>query len=123
MQPQPPNSRQSGPEAHPAPKDALHQMKPGGPITLVPMGFENPGPTVNLRGVEPNTAMHRGTSNPEQHGDFKSKNDHNPGFDGGHTFEHGVPTPVSKVPGRHSDVSKKVPPAMPGHFARHVEGH
>ena len=31
-QPQPPNTRQSGPEAKKAPKGALHTLKPGGPI-------------------------------------------------------------------------------------------
>ena len=40
----------------------------------------NPGPTDNLRGVEPNTAMHRGTPNPEQHGTHKNREDHNPGM-------------------------------------------
>ena len=55
-QPQPPKTRQSGPQAHPAPKDALHDLKPGGPIQPSKQGFVNPGPTDNLRGSR---AQHR----------------------------------------------------------------
>lgn len=89
-QPQPPNTRQSGPEAKPSPpKDALHKLKPGGPIMPKKQGFVNPGPTDNLRGVEPNTAMHRGTPNPEQKGSDVRHGDHNPGMNDD-THGHGI---------------------------------
>jgi hypothetical protein len=121
-QPPPPKTRQSGPQAKPAPKDALHQMKPGGPIKPSKQGYVNPGPTDNLRGVEPNTSMHRGTPNPEQAGTPGKHGDHNPGMDMGNDFGHGVPTPIAHVHGRHSDVSKHIDVkhgVAPGHFARH----
>lgn len=109
-------TRQSGPEAHKAPQDPIHSTKPGGPIKEPPMGFKNPGPTANLRGVEHNTAMHRGTPNEEQHGTRKGPADHSPGFSDD-THGHGVP-PAPMVKGRHSEVSKKQPTPTPGDVAR-----
>jgi hypothetical protein len=77
-QPGPPQTRQSGPQAKPSdPAKELHKLKPGGPIKPSQQGFVNPGPTDNLRGVEHNTSMHRGTPNPEQHGTHKNREDHN----------------------------------------------
>ncbi len=112
-QPQPPRGRQSGPEARPAPKDALHLLKPGGPIKQPAQGFVNPGPTDNLRGVEPNTAFHKGEPNPEQKGSDIRHGDHNPGMgEAGNTHRPNVDTPV-KLTGRHSDHSKMVPPPPP----------
>jgi hypothetical protein len=114
-QPQPPNTRQSGPQAKPASKDPLHLIKPGGPIKPSKMGFINPGPTDNLRGVEPNTAMHRGTPNPDQHGSHGHVGgvDHAPGINSD-VHGHGVPTFTKPVPGRHSSVSAQVPTPTPG---------
>lgn len=120
-QPQPPNTRQSGPEAKQTDKDPLHKLKPGGPIKPTQQGFVNPGPTKNLRGVEPNTANHRGTPNPEQHGQMGHINghDHDPGKGAaGDAHGHGVPTFTKPVPGRHSAVSVTVPPANPGDVAK-----
>ena len=72
-QPMPPNTRQSGPQGKDVPKaGTLHDLKPGGPIKPKAQGYVNPGPTDNLRGVEPNTAFHKGTPNPEQHGSQRS---------------------------------------------------
>ena len=84
-QPGPPNTRQSGPEAKKTGKDAIHEFapggKPGGPILPGAQGFRNPGATPDLRGVEANTAMHRGTPNPEQHGATgRVHGDHDPGM-------------------------------------------
>ena len=122
-QPQPPTTRQSGPEAKKAPKDVIHQLQPGGPIMPSKQGYVNPGPTPNLRGVEPNTAMHRGTPNPEQSGTRGHEMQHHaPGFDNGNHYGHGVPTPITRVPGRHSDHSAPIDVkhgVNPGHFARH----
>lgn len=109
-------TRQSGPEAKTAPKDPLHSTKPGGPIMTPQMGPDNPGPTKNLRGVEPNTARHKGMPNEPQHGTWKGKEDHNPGMNDD-THGHGVPE-APRVMGRHSDVSKKQPTPMPGDVAR-----
>ena len=117
-QPQPPNTRQSGPQAKTASKDPLHDLKPGGPIMPSKQGFVNPGPTKNLRGVEPNTAMHRGTPNPEQHGSHGKMGDHNPGFSDD-THGHGVTT-TQVLNNRHSDVSKKSPTPMPGDVKHHA---
>jgi hypothetical protein len=82
-QPQPPQTRQSGPQAKKTGKDAIHEFapggKPGGPILPGAQGYVNPGPTKNLRGVEANTSMHRGTPNPEQSGTADKHGDHNPG--------------------------------------------
>lgn len=112
-QPQPPNTRQSGPEAKPAPRDALHQLKPGGPIMPSKQGFVNPGPTDNLRGVEPNTAMHRGEPNPEQKGSDVRHGDHDPGMaQAGVTHRPRVPM-VSAVNERTADKSTKAAPPEP----------
>lgn len=112
-QPQPPQTRQSGPQAKPAPKDALHQLKPGGPIKPKAQGFVNPGPTDNLRGVEPNTAMHRGTPNPEQKGTIERHGDHNPGMgQAGDPHGHGINAPMI-AKGRHSEAGKKLAPPPP----------
>ena len=111
-QPQPPNTRQSGPEAKKAPKDALHQLKPGGPIMPSKQGFINPGPTDNLRGVEHNTSMHRGTPNPEQHGSHKNREDHNPGM-GQAGDVHRPDVPVILPKGRTAEHSTKSPPREP----------
>src|SRR5450631_4514117 len=87
-------TRQSGPQAKPAPpKDALHKLKPGGPIMPSKQGYVNPGPTKNLRGVEPNTAFHKGTPNPEQQGTAGKHGDHNPPMSDD-THGHGIQTPV-----------------------------
>lgn len=112
-QPGPPNTRQSGPEAKKAPKDALHQLKPGGPIMPSKQGFVNPGPTDNLRGVEPNTSRHKGTPNPEQHGSPARLGDHNPGMgQAGDVHRPDVPVVMASKE-RHSDKGTKVPPPMP----------
>ena len=44
-QPSAPNSRQSGPEAKKANMDALHTLKPGGPILPATQPFGKPNPT------------------------------------------------------------------------------
>lgn len=117
-QPQPPQTRQSGPQAKKTGKDALHEFapggKPGGPIQPSAQGFKNPGPTKNLRGVEPNTEMHRGTPNPEQKGSDMRHGDHNPGMaqagmDHGRQG-HGAPQAMSD---RHSDKGTKLAPPKP----------
>jgi hypothetical protein len=116
-QPKPPQTRQSGPEAKKTGKDAIHQFapggKPGGPILPNAQGFVNPGPTDNLRGVEANTAMHRGTPNPEQHGTHKNREDHNPGMgQAGDVHRPNVPV-VAAMSDRHSDKGTKVAPPEP----------
>ena len=112
-QPQPPQTRQSGPQAKEA--DAakeLRKLKPGGPIMPSKQGFVNPGPTDNLRGVEPNTAMHRGTPNPEQHGTHKNREDHNPGMaQAGDVHRPRVPEVMPK--GKTAEHSTKVAPPEP----------
>ena len=111
-QPQPPNTRQSGPEAKPAPKKGtLHDLKPGGPIKPTKQGYVNPGPTDNLRGVEPNTSMHRGTPNPAQSGTPGMHGDHSPGYNS----DTHAPTPPPGVPlgARHSTAGKKMGPQPP----------
>ena len=111
-QPQPPKTRQSAPPAKPAPKDALHQLKPGGPIQPSKQGYVNPGPTDNLRGVEPNTAMHRGEPNPEQHGSHGRIGDHDPGM--GQAGEvHRPDVPIVLAKGKTAEHSTKVAPPMP----------
>lgn len=116
-QPKPPSTRQSGPEAKKTSKDAIHQFapggKPGGPILPGAQGFVNPGPTTNLRGVEPNTAMHRGTPNPEQKGTDVRHGDHNPGMaQAGMVHRPNVPV-VLAASEKHSDKGTKVAPPMP----------
>jgi hypothetical protein len=114
-QPEVHQTRQSGPEAKKAPKDALHQLKPGGPILPAKQGFVNPGPTPNLRGVEPNTARHKGTPNPEQHGSHGPIGDyvHDPGHgQAGDVHRPDVPL-VMAMSERHSDKGTKVAPPVP----------
>ena len=116
MQPQPPKTRQSGPEAKKTGKDAIHEFapggKPGGPIQPSQQGFVNPGPTTNLRGVEPNTAMHRGDPNPEQMGSDMRHGDHNPGKgQAGDVHRPNVPQVMPK--GRTAEHSTKVGPPEP----------
>ncbi len=109
-QPQPPETRQSGPQAKPAPrKGTLHDLKPGGPIKPKAQGYVNPGPTDNLRGVEPNTAMHRGTPNPEQHGQIGHIGgaNHDPGKNDD-VHGHGVPMPVVGNPHTQHHFSKPI---------------
>jgi hypothetical protein len=122
-QPQPPDTRQSGPQAKPAPKDALHQLKPGGPIMPSKQGFVNPGPTKNLRGVEPNTAMHRGTPNPEQHGQIGHIGgaNHDPGTgEADNAHGHGIVTTTTPHPGHMSKFARKSPTPMPGDVKHHA---
>ena len=102
-----------------APRNAREAMPPGGPIKPNPMTFKNPGPTDNLRGVEPNTAHHKGTPNPPQmgtrHGEMQH---HDPGMGAaGDSHGHGVPL-TKYLPIRHSDVSTKTPPPNPGDVAK-----
>ena len=114
-QPKAPNTRQSGPEAKEADaKDALHKLPPGGPIKNSKQGFVNPGPTPNLRGVEDNTTMHRGTPNPEQHGTHKNREDHNPGMaQAGDVHRPNVPVVMADVSLKHSAKGSKVAPPEP----------
>ena len=117
-QPKPPTTRQSGPEAKKTSKDAIHQFapggKPGGPIKPGAQGFANPGPTTNLRGVEPNTAMHRGTPNPEQSGSDIRHGDHNPGMaQAGDVHRPNVPVVPAAQMEKHSHKGTKVPPPEP----------
>lgn len=113
MQPMPPTTRQSGPEAKKAPRNAREEMKPGGPIMPKKQGFVNPGPTDNLRGVEPNTSMHKGTPNPEQKGTAPRLGDHNPPFNDD-VHGHGIiPGPIPNK-GRKNAHSKPTPTPMPG---------
>jgi hypothetical protein len=95
-QPQPPNTRQSEGKEVPK-KGTLHDLKPGGPIKPTKQGYVNPGPTDNLRGVEPNTAMHKGTPNPQQQGSHGPIGDyvHDPGKgQADEVHGHGIQTPV-----------------------------
>ena len=80
----------------PAPRNAREAMPPGGPIKPNPMGFENPGPTPDLRGVEPNTQPSRGTPNPHQQGTAGHHGAHSGDLSGtsGDPHGHGIPTPV-----------------------------
>jgi len=114
-QPQPPKTRQS--EGRPV-GDELHKMKPGGPILPKKQGYVNPGPTPNLRGVEPNTAHHKGTPNPHQSGTpgHIGGADHSPGKN---SDTHGKGVSTGKyMPLRHSDVSTTVPSPTPGDVER-----
>ena len=121
-QPKPPHAASHSLDAKgkPAPRNAREAMPPGGPIKPKPMGFVNPGPTDNLRGVEPNTAPGRGTPNPPQHGTTDHHGAHSGDLSGtsGDPHGHGVPMPIVHVQGRHSDVSTKIPPPAPGDVAR-----
>lgn len=120
-QPQPPHGATHSLDAKgkPAPRNAREAMPPGGPIKPKPMGFVNPGPTPDLRGVEPNTANDRGTPNPHQVGSKHHEvAHHDPGQGAaGDPHGHGVPA-ASYLPIRHSDVSTKVPPPNPGDVAK-----
>jgi hypothetical protein len=114
MQPQPPRTRQSGPEAKKAPEDETGGLKPGGPILPAKQGFVNPGPTDRLRGVEPNTAMHRGEPNPHQHGTpgHIGGADHDPGMaQAGNPHGHGVDSAMPT--GRTSEHGHKSTPPKP----------
>jgi hypothetical protein len=112
-------TRQSGPEAKTAPSDPLHQMKPGGPILPTKQGFVNPGPTKNLRGVEPNTAFHKGQPNEEQHGSPGKMGDHNPGTgEADNAHGHGVPLFGKPRPGAAKHHAVPAPTPMPGDVAR-----
>lgn len=114
---QAPNTRQSGPEAKKAPRNAREEMRPGGPIMPKKQGFVNPGPTRNLRGVEPNTAMHRGTPNPEQKGTAPRHGDHNPPFNDD-PHGHGVTPGAKPIPGRQRSNRTPTPTPMPGDVKR-----
>jgi hypothetical protein len=124
-QPEVNKTRQSAPPAKPAPhKGTLHDLKPGGPIMPAKQGYENPGVTPNLRGVEPNTAMHKGTPNPQQEGSHGPIGDyvHDPGKgDADNHYGHGIPTPTVPLTEKHSVKGKpiNVRQVAPGHFARH----
>jgi hypothetical protein len=112
-QPEAPKTRQSGPEAKPAPAHAEHGMPPGGPVKETQATYRTPGATPNLRGVEPNTAMHKGTPNPEQKGSDIRHGDHNPGMgQAGMTHRPRVPE-VSAAKERTADKSTKVAPPKP----------
>jgi hypothetical protein len=92
-------------------------MKPGGPIMPSKQGFQNPGPTKNLRGVEPNTAMHKGTPNPEQHGTHPRIGDHNPGFNDD-VHGHGISPGAMPNKGRMQAHGKMSPTPMPNDVKR-----
>ena len=116
-QPMPPKTRQSEGKEVPK-KGTLHDLKPGGPIMPSKQGFVNPGPTDNLRGVEPNTAMHRGTPNPHQMGSAGHINgqDHNPGMgQAGEVHGHGIQTPIegNKNVAKHHNAPVMSPPPNP----------
>lgn len=115
-QPEVNKTRQSAPPAKPTGKDAIHEFapggKPGGPIEPSKQGFVNPGPTKNLRGIEPNTQMHRGTPNPEQMGTDRRHGDHNPGTAQA-GMEHKGSTPPVAPKGRTAEHSVKVAPPVP----------
>ena len=114
-QPMPPNTRQSGPEAKKTSKDAIHEFapgnKPGGPILPRPQPANKPNPTD--RGDEPNTRMHRGTPNPEQHGSDIRHGDHNPGMaqSGAVHDRQGRGAPTAS--GRTGEMSTKMAPPEP----------
>ena len=112
-QPGPPNTRQSGPEAKKAPEKEGGSIPHGGPIKPNAQGFVNPGPTNNLRGVEPNTAMHRGTPNPDQKGSDIRHGDHEPGMgQAGEVHGHGVHSAQVSAD-KHSDKGTKSAPPAP----------
>ena len=116
-QPQPPNTRQSGPESKDAGRGKYPKLPtPGGPIMPAKQGYVNPGPTPNLRGVEHNTSFHKGTPNPHQPGTRSAEvQHHDPGKGAsGDPHGHGVATPIVSVPGRHSAVSAKPAPPKQG---------
>lgn len=102
-------------------RDGKPMLQPeGGPIMPKKQGYVNPGPTPNLRGVEPNTARHKGfpipTDQPGDPGEIGTQREHNPGRgESGNHRGGGVPMPVKRVQGRHSDVSTKVGVPSPGH--------
>lgn len=106
-QPKPPHEASHSLDAKgkPAPRNAREAMKPGGPIKPKQQGYVNPGPTDNLRGVEPNTNPHKGTPNPEQQGT------------GGKHGDHTAPPHVHIADAQHKDV--KVPGYGAGKTANH----
>jgi hypothetical protein len=111
----PSSPRQSAPPAKPSKKDGgIRDLQPGVPIQPTKQGFVNPGPTDNLRGVEPNTAMHKGEPNPEQHGSHGPIGDyvHDPGKgQAGEPHGRGINAPMAK--GRTAEHSTKVAPPPP----------
>jgi len=121
-QPKPPHGASHSLDAKgkPAPRNAREAMPPGGPIKPKPMGFVNPGATPNLRGVEPNTAMHRGTPNPHQMGSrHADMAQHAPGqAAAGDTHGHGIPTPIVGNKGAKKHHSAPAPRPTPGDVAR-----
>jgi len=111
-QPSAPNSRQSGPEAKKANMDALHTLKPGGPILPATQPFGKPNPTD--RGKEHNTDFHKGEPNPEQHGTpgHIGGADHNPGMgESGNAHHLNIAAPTAT--GRTGEHSTKLAPPMP----------
>ena len=89
---------------------------PGGPILPGAQGYRNPGATPNLRGVEPNTAVHKGTPNPHQEGTAGHHGTpHHPGFEqAGNPHGHGVPTPIVDHKGAAKHHSAPLPTPTPG---------
>ena len=85
-----------------APRNSRESMKPGGPVDQPAMGYENPGPTRNLRGVEPNTAKRQDVHRPVEaptgahgHGGTTAGKGkmHHPGFaEAGNAHGHGIST-------------------------------
>lgn len=114
-QPQVNQTRQSAPPAKKAAHEGtLHDLKPGGPIMPSKQGYENPGPTPNLRGVEPNTAMHKGTPNPQQMGSHGPIGDyvHDPGKSDD-VHGHGIEMPIQGNPHVAKHMSAPVAPKPP----------
>src|ERR1700761_8262883 len=95
-------TRQSGPEAKPAPKDPAHIIKPGGPIMPTAQTYRNPGATPNLRGVEHNTSFHKGEPDEVVPGTgWVSDQTQQPGRpDQADVHGHGIPQPILHVKGR-----------------------
>ena len=92
--------------------------KPGGPILPGAQGYRNPGATPNLRGVEPNTEVHKGTPNPHQEGTAGHHGTpHNPGMEqASNPHGHGVPTPIVDHKGAAKHHSAPLPTPMPGNY-------
>ena len=108
--------RQSQPPAKPATADPRGGIDPGGPLMPSKQGFINPGPTPNLRGVEPNTAFHKGEPNPQQHGSHGPIGDyvHDPGMaQAGDVHRPNVPAIPAATAEKHSAKGTKVAPPMP----------
>lgn len=78
------------------------------------MGYENPGATPNLRGVEENTNRDKGPVNPEQHGTpgHIGGQDHDPGTGAsGRAGGDGINAPGPS--GRTGEFSAKLAPPPP----------